>query len=57
MNEAQDNIAERLGYAAFMAEAERVRERYDRARENIDWLSAPKPVWACGTPLLLDPDA
>lgn len=39
------------GYAAFMVEAERVRERYDRALENIEWLTAPNPTWACGTPL------
>lgn len=40
-----------IGHTAYMLEAKRVRERYDLALENIDWLSAQKPTWACGTPL------
>lgn len=37
--------------AARQIQADRDLGDYQRAIENIAWLSAPSPTWACGTPV------
>ena len=37
--------------AGWIVEAQRRRSEYDNAVSMLEMLSAPSPVWACGTPV------
>jgi hypothetical protein len=37
-----------MSKAAYEIQAARTRDEYDRAKDNIEWLSDQSPVYACG---------